>query len=412
MADVEIVEYNGMRARVLERSDGRYKVYWREARREKSTTLTLKKDAMKKAEKVVRHLASSQGGRLLTADDAELAALVKKHAGTRSPFVWVNEAADAEKRLKGVATLSQAARHFEESGMIVERVKLATARIRFLGGYDDSPPDTSASMRKVINALHTRFSGADLLDLTPEMIEAFCAAKRKGKVAPKTFNNRLGYVRTFLNCCRDWKMLPDKIDHAADLVKRRKEPDRIPEIFTPEVAAAALMVLPEYLVPTFVVGNWMGLRPRAELRQVEWEHFDWSPGGHLHVTLAVARKTMRERFPPIPDNVRVLLKRWRHAKGKVSGRGHIEKISKILRKDGIIKRWPADVMRHSYISYQLAAGHGIGQVAEWAGTSEKKIRKNYRRPLRKQDAKKWSAIRTAAYLPVVFLGPTGRPRKA
>jgi hypothetical protein len=67
-------------------------------------------------------------------------------------------------------------------------------------------------------------------------------------------------------------------------------------------------------------------------------------------------------------------------------------LSILLREKGLINSWPQDVMRHSYISYRLAQGHGRGQVAEWAGNSESEIRKSYRRPLRKEDGDAWFGV--------------------
>jgi hypothetical protein len=67
-------------------------------------------------------------------------------------------------------------------------------------------------------------------------------------------------------------------------------------------------------------------------------------------------------------------------------------LSKLLREKGLIKEWPQDVMRHSYISYRLAQGYGRGQVAEWAGNSEGEIRRSYRRPLRKEDGDRWFEV--------------------
>jgi hypothetical protein len=67
-------------------------------------------------------------------------------------------------------------------------------------------------------------------------------------------------------------------------------------------------------------------------------------------------------------------------------------LSELLRERGVIKTWPQDVMRHSYISYRLAQGHGRGQVAEWAGNSEAVIRQRYRRPLRAEDGAAWFRV--------------------
>jgi hypothetical protein len=48
-------------------------------------------------------------------------------------------------------------------------------------------------------------------------------------------------------------------------------------------------------------------------------------------------------------------------------------------------------LRHSAISYSLAANpqHGVALTAQWAGNSEKTIRKHYRRLIEPEQGKAW-----------------------
>ncbi len=49
---------------------------------------------------------------------------------------------------------------------------------------------------------------------------------------------------------------------------------------------------------------------------------------------------------------------------------------------------------HSAISYALAANpeHGVALVSQWAGNSEKTVRKHYRRLVKPEQGKAWFAV--------------------
>lgn len=179
--------------------------------------------------------------------------------------------------------------------------------------------------------------------------------------------------------------------------------DWVPEIWTVTEVERILKLVREELpecLNFLVIGCWMGLRP-FEMHRLKWDAWDWERG-YVDVGADVALKTMQQRFVPIPDNVRAMLygrhedARWgrrykRRAKTCVRSDDQVF-LSELLRERGVIKEWPQDVMRHSYISYRLAQGHGRGQVAEWAGNSEAVIRQRYRRPLRAEDGAAWFGV--------------------
>ncbi|WP_156345508.1 site-specific integrase [Verrucomicrobium spinosum] len=205
-------------------------------------------------------------------------------------------------------------------------------------------------------------------------------------------NNRIDTWRTFLNKCRKWNYWPKGEKHPAELVERAVEPDKIPEIFTVEQAQKILDSVPLKRIPYVVIGGWLGLRP-TEMTRIFWERdWDWERR-YLHVPPDVARKTMRERYVPIPDAAYEMLAPWRGAKGKCCLTHDREYISKDLRDAGVIEEWPQDVLRHSSISYRIAKGDSIGLVAEHHGNSETEIRQSYRRPLRKEDGEAWFSLR-------------------
>lgn len=398
----ETVKFADASVRVAERKDGRVKISWREMGKGRSTTAMRWEDAIEAAKQKAKDLDRKTGGRVVSVDDAEIAERVRSLAGQRSPFVWLGLIEDAQRRLGDRATLAQAVDHFERSGiMLVTRAEFTVARRRFLDLYEKRPRQTELSYRGAMRSFEKAHPGIFMDEITVEHLEAWCG--RNG--TDGTWNRRAGFWKTFMNQCREWGMLPKGEKHAAELLKRRKEPQRIPEIFTPDQAAAALEALSPAprLQVTFIVGSWLGPRPLAELINIEWKDFDWERD-YLHLHWKATRKVMRERYVPIAPNVRTMLKPFAKAEGKISGVMHVRRISEKLREAGVVRQWTQDIMRHSYISYQLALGHGAGQVAEWAGTSEKKIRQHYRRPLRREDGEAWSRVGLTDGEPVETIG--------
>lgn len=387
---IAVVDVTSHRATITQRGDGLYVARWREAGKGRNTTSKSLGRVKELARAALKKLAKKQGGRVMTIEDAELVELLKRLSGDRSPFVWLHEVHDAQKRLKGLATLSQAVQHYEASGMLsLERVLLTDARTKFLAGYAPAGMDSVSSMRKAITGFAMAHAGVMMHEIVADDLEAWL---KRNDVSAATYNNRRGFWITFMNWCREkLKCLPQGQRHAGEKLPRMKEGDRVPPIFTPQVAMAALEIIPDRYKPTFIVGAWMGLRPESELRRVDWQHFDWKRK-HLHVVIEVARKTRYERFVPIPANVAVMLKPFIQPAGRISGREHVNRISGILRAAKVIEVWPQDIMRHSSISYAIASGKGIGEVAEHHGNSEGIIKRRYRRPLTRQDAKAWFGI--------------------
>lgn len=62
-----------------------------------------------------------------------------------------------------------------------------------------------------------------------------------------------------------------------------------------------------------------------------------------------------------------------------------------------LKRWTADVMRHTGISYHLAQHQHEGKTAAWAGNSPDVVQRHYKGLVKPKDAKEfWKIIPTKA----------------
>lgn len=399
------VSYGGCKALVKQRGDGRWVVRWREARRGKTTTLMTKEGAMAKARDIVRRLASGQGGRMVAVDEAELVTRLRRLCGDRHPASLLSLLEDFAARRGGVAALERAVRHYEASGIAdVQRVPFKTARDRFVDLYDDSPWQTRAGMRKEFDAFIKVHPGLDVLDIEVKLLEPWIMRRKANgeKLEPRSINNRLAVWVTLLNRCKEWGYLPRGERHAGEQMNKLTEPDKAVPIWSPKVAFAIYDLLWEEMprkLPYFIIACWLGLRP-SEVGRVRWELFDWVRN-YLHVDITVGLKLQQERFVPLNATARAMLEKWlvaqglwkKATEGTLTGRIGVkrdhEAISALVRERGLVKVWPHDVTRHSWISYMIAMGQSKHQIAEWAGNSEGVINKRYRRPLRREDGEEW-----------------------
>jgi integrase len=404
--EVQIVKYGGATARIARRGDGRFVVRWREAKRGRSTTSMTREGALKLAQAKVRELSGMAGSRMVPVIDAEAVKGLREIAGARSLAAVVEVLRDAVRRCDGLANVSRAVDAWLKAGHgALDRTSVSVAVSRFLELHASSSREHRAGLRKELEAFARTMGDVCVCDIDAEMLGAWISRAREdgSAIEPRYFNNRLASWKTFLNRCREWGMRAKGEAHPAEVIRKRKEADRVPEIFSVDQARRILELIRErepQCLNFFVIGAWMGLRP-FEMRRITWAMWDWERG-YLDIGPEVALKTMQQRFVPIPENVGALLReagadaRWgkackrtaRHCV-RTTDQAHL---MRLLKAEGVMSVWPQDILRHSYISYRLAQGHGRGQVAEWAGNSEGVIRARYRRPLRREDGEAWFSI--------------------
>jgi integrase len=198
---------------------------------------------------------------------------------------------------------------------------------------------------------------------------------------------------------------------------RAKEPEKARIILSVEQAAELMKASTD---PEVRALNAMVLFAGARVEEVE--KLDWSDvdfkAGHINIT-AENSKVNAERFAPMSDTLKAWLKGLPEAaaarrderaaaareKGKTVDPEALAKnpivtrvLMHVLRdawKRAKIYPWPQDAHRHSFISYRRQLV-GDWQTALDAGTSEKIIKKHYKRPVTKDDAERFFNIRPAA----------------
>ena len=224
--------------------------------------------------------------------------------------------------------------------------------------------------------------------------------------APRTRNNMRSSVQTLFNFAIARKHLPKDHDEL-DAVARVKDGEGEIEVFTPAEMAEILQRADEALIPFLALGAFAGIR-HAEIVRLDWRdiHFE---DGIIEIRAAKA-KTASRRTIPLLDNLRAWLSPFRQADGLVceyrNVSNQMDRLVRVInaaqggkaaggkRKGNEVTafKWKHNALRHSFISYRVAAIQNVAQVALEAGNSPQMIFRHYRELVRPADAVKWFAI--------------------
>ena len=297
---VEIVSFGGSEVTITPRKNGFYKLTWREARKGRSTTAVTLERARAAARKKVRELSGKAGSRTVLQIEAEAIEGLKDVIGARSLPGVVEQLRDAVLRLGGWEHVGRAFDNYIKAGHgKLDRSTVAVAVDRFNASHARSAVLYRAGMKKELQAGVVRFGTVSVCDLDAAMLEAHISRLNEDGSEPgaRYFNNRLATWKTFLNRCRQWGMLLREELHAGETIKRRKEADRVPEIWGIDQAAKILQVVRSELNESLnyvVTGCWMGLRP-FEMRRVTAKMWDWEQG-YLNVGGACGNEKRCQAF--------------------------------------------------------------------------------------------------------------------
>lgn len=372
----------------------------------RKTTKATAEKALAWAQEKALHLDSGVARQWIDRGDAEALEALRGIAGTEEGAMrrLVEDVRGAVKWLDGgTADLTAAARWFAEHGPLkVERTTLGEAAERFLAEYDKGSRETRRTFGTEIDGFLAVPGNAEmpLLELDEGRLEKWVRRKvGKADPAARTLRNRITTWVTFLNRCRDWRLLaPGK--HAADVLRKPVIPDAGKEILTVEQGRKLLAAVREHdaeLEGYLLIAGWLGLRP-SEVQRLTWDAFDWTREQvYCHVSHTVAGKTSSERYVPVDARVARRLQRIFLASGKKPAARCCrfrsrEFLSVLARAQGVVPRWPADVLRHSFCSYRIAVTKSLDTVADEAGNSPSILKSHYRRPLRHEDGLAWWSL--------------------
>ncbi len=168
------------------------------------------------------------------------------------------------------------------------------------------------------------------------------------------------------------------------------------EIYSPEEITRLLAAAPESFKPILAIQAFAGLRS-AEVMRLNWQNVKLDRH-HIEITAANA-KTASRRIVPILPNLAAWLKNAAKKSGKIfsSSRAYFHELQGDISKRTATAKlaavpWKHNALRHSFISYRVAAISNVAQVALEAGNSPAMIFGHYRELVAADDAKKWFSI--------------------
>jgi integrase len=208
-------------------------------------------------------------------------------------------------------------------------------------------------------------------------------------LAARTRNNFRERIIAFFHWAQDHGYLRKDIKTEADALKKVKAATTI-HIFTPD-QAGTLMAAAENMpsktkrqgdkrlscIRYLALGMFPGVRPQEILRMtganIRFQHND------IEVLPEQAKgqrhRAGRRRLIPIQPNVRAWLESYPPPDGKLCMLKTPKFVRELAKKAAV--PWNHDVMRHSAISYAVAATGNIDLVALWSGNSRDVIYESY-----------------------------------
>jgi integrase len=273
---------------------------------------------------------------------------------------------------------------------------------------------------------------------------------RSSGLSPRTRNNIRTSLHTLFKFAEGRRYLPKDHDEL-ESVSVVNDRDGDIEVFTPAELTEVLCCASERMIPFIVVGAFAGIR-HAEIQRLEWRDLRLDDG-MIEIGASKA-KTASRRLVPILPNLKEWLLKYRQPSGLVVTQRNVafelhliaKRANELRRvawatangvadeelsltekraKEDAAKRkgksklrtqkgevppgaetaeiegwepfaWKNNGLRHSYISYRLAAVPNTAQVALEAGNSPQMIFQHYRELVRAADAEKWFAVTPAS----------------
>jgi integrase len=327
-----------------------------------------------------------------------------KESGTPLDAVAL-EYDEARKLLDGVSLIDAARFYARHHGRGIARKSIADAVDALIVAKTAKGVSAVylADLRYRLGVLKEAFH-CDVNALTPDDLKAFFESR--AGLSPRSHNNFLRTIRTFLTFAQNHGWLSKEADLLARVEKRSEKPTPV-EIFTPAQIAALLKKASAEVMPCLALGAFAGLRSEEILR-LDWADVERRPG-FIEVAAHKA-KTATRRIVPISDNLARWLaiaprraeRVWPHSKA------WFFEAMRDTASDAKIK-WAQNALRHSWISYRLAEVQDVNRVALEAGNSPQMIFRHYRELATPDQARTWFSIAPATEDKVISIS-AGRKR--
>lgn len=212
--------------------------------------------------------------------------------------------------------------------------------------------------------------------------------------------------------------LPNDRRTAAEIVPRLPKPrgPRLVSTYSPDEMRAFIANIQPHFLPWLLICGFSGIRSEevapdktSNKDGLRWEDFKWAKS-YVFIRSETAKVRDQTRHVPISPQLASWLEPWQKARGLVCpgeqpSKRETGRLGAITGADidgrWVVAKWKQNALRHTYISAMLAlstAGdppqpvHSRGYIAEICGTSEAKIKTNYREPMEAEQAAAWLAI--------------------
>ena len=233
-----------------------------------------------------------------------------------------------------------------------------------------------------LRKLSEHFKGRVISTITATEVERFLASL---SVRPYTWNTIRQNAITLWRFAIRAKFAQENV---AKDTERAKIIDEAPGILKPEQAAALLTESDNDLLAFHAISLFAGLRA-SELKSLDWRDVDIA-GGFIHVEAKIS-KTRSRRLVPILENLQAWLQPIAKPSGPVVG-SNLRKRHVVARLRAGIKNWPDNCMRHSFVSYRLAATGDAARVALESGHDQAILFRHYRELVKPKDATRYWQI--------------------
>lgn len=256
-------------------------------------------------------------------------------------------------------------------------------------------PATLNDIAETNKILKRNFGHLKILDASKKHFEEYLNGLNVGE--QRRYNLRSRFSQ-FFNWCIHELDIPMKNPLEKIVIE---VPEKEVSVFTPDEAEKLLRLCQNsfpQLLAYHAISLFGGLRP-SEAELLEWSdiHIDEK---QVKVRKEIS-KVKRTRVFTMNETLEAWLnsipKRGSRILYTSNNRGNLEMLRaklgfKIRKENPNGKKWPEDILRHSFGSYWLRFHNDKPRLAEIMGNSPSVIEKHYKSPVRESDAKKYWAI--------------------
>jgi integrase len=305
------------------------------------------------------------------------------------------------------ATLTDAAKHFADFLRRTERtVPVAELIAMFLKAKkaDGRAPRYLADLQTRLGAFRDSFGDKLTAAVTTRDLDDWLHGLPLGPQSRVNYRRVLHALFNFA-CAREFAR-----ENPVTRTGKPKVFAKEPGILTPVQFERLLNAADERLRPALAIGGFAGLRP-AELHRLTWDAVNLEER-HVSVS-AKTSKTASRRLVPICENLLAWLLTAPKRVGPVLPLSvAIEReLTQGARNAAGIKTWPADALRHSWVTYRFALTGDAARTAAEAGHDQAVLHRHYRALATHAEAERWFAIlpgdhaaKTVAFEPAAAQG--------